>query len=153
MKHNIRCIECGLEFTHWMPTTKYCSKNCKQSVQDKKWGRKAFIKISTATVGAISEMAVSVDLMSKGYSVFRALSGQCECDLIAIYKKKIYRIEVRTGYMGYTEKICYPKHERDTGRSDLYAIYIRSTQKIFYFSPVGEPIEMPSAETLKTLEN
>jgi hypothetical protein len=45
----------------------------------------------------MSELRVAVDLMLKGYDVFRALSSQTGCDLVIIKQNKILRVEVRSG--------------------------------------------------------
>ncbi len=52
--------------------------------------------IPTGTVGAISELIVSADLMKKGFHVFRALSPACPFDLYAMRNHKTFDIEVRT---------------------------------------------------------
>ena len=77
---------------------KYCSRECY-----KEWARVHYRgnrpyarKISTGTVGAISELVVSIDLMIKGYEVFRALSPACSCDLAILNGGKLMTIEVRT---------------------------------------------------------
>ena len=49
------------------------------------------------TLGALSELQVAVDLMAKGYHVFRALSPDCPCDLVAFRPgEPPVRIEVMT---------------------------------------------------------
>jgi hypothetical protein len=54
--------------------------------------------IPSGTVGAITELKVSVDLMSKGFHVFRALSPNAPCDLFAMKGGSQFEIEVRTAY-------------------------------------------------------
>lgn len=97
-------------------------------------GRYADKSISSGTVGAISEMAVAIFLMSRGYSVFRALSPACLCDLIAIKEDKITRVEVRTGYEDEKGKITYPSGTKDKGRQDFFAIYLRRENKVRFFT-------------------
>ncbi len=52
--------------------------------------------LSTGSVGAIAELIVSVDLMKRGYEVFRALSQACSCDLLALKHGVAIRVEVRS---------------------------------------------------------
>lgn len=54
--------------------------------------------LPTGTVGAINELRVSVDLMARGYAVFRALSPSCPCDLAILKDDNLIRVEVKTGY-------------------------------------------------------
>jgi hypothetical protein len=54
-------------------------------------------KVNCAAVGALSELAVSVDLMRQGFEVFRNMSPAGKTDLIA--KKglsSLFRIQVKT---------------------------------------------------------
>jgi hypothetical protein len=48
--------------------------------------------------GAASELVVCVDLIRRGYDVFRAVSAQCCCDLIAVKGINVLRVEVRTAH-------------------------------------------------------
>ena len=56
------------------------------------------VGLPTATVGAISELRVAIDLFEKGYEVFRALSPTCSCDLAILNDGKLLRVEVKTAY-------------------------------------------------------
>jgi hypothetical protein len=88
------------------------------------------IQISPGTVGAIAEMIVSAQFLSNGYSVFRALSQSCFCDLIVIKGTTIKRVEVRTGYRyPSTGKLSFPK--KTHGEIDLFAVYERNTGKVY----------------------
>lgn len=136
------CTICNKEFDHLFNHTKTCSDKCRNIHTAKKWGRFSDKSISSGTVGAISEMAVSVYLMSNGYAVFRALSPSCACDLIVWKNENIYRVEVRTGYIGVNGKVSYPKALGDKGRQDIYAVYIRNEKLIKFFTKDGEEIEL-----------
>ena len=89
------CKQCGKELpsNRW----RFCSDECyrlftkaKYEALNPRFGR------TSATTGAISELRVSVDLMQRGYDVFRALSPSCPCDLAVLKNGKLLRIEVRT---------------------------------------------------------
>lgn len=120
---------CGKEF---MPTTnrqRYCSEDCRLQAYKP---RPPYQGTAPGTVGAIQELRVSVDLLTKGYEVFRALSPNCSSDLIAMKNNKILRIEVRTGY--YRPKgIQFPK---DRFKADHFAVVL--PDQILYMPPLGE---------------
>ena len=59
-------------------------------------GKQRIKGLSASTVGAISELAVCSDLLSKGYDVFRSVSPAAPCDLIAHKEGKLIRVEVKT---------------------------------------------------------
>lgn len=68
----------------------------------------------TGTVGAISELVVAVDLLRKGYEVFRALSVNASCDLAIIKDGVLLRIEVRTAHTNKNGAWgSNPKHRAD----------------------------------------
>jgi Holliday junction resolvase-like predicted endonuclease len=52
--------------------------------------------LTPATLGALNELRVSIDLMARGVHIFRAQSPNCPCDLIAMVGPKLYRVEVKT---------------------------------------------------------
>ena len=53
--------------------------------------------ISPGTSGAINELRIVVDLLSRGFDMFRAVSPSCSCDLIGLRDGRCYRIEVTKG--------------------------------------------------------
>ncbi len=50
---------------------------------------------SQSTIGTIAELVASADLMNRGFEVFRALSPNASCDLIAKMGPTSLRIEVK----------------------------------------------------------
>lgn len=87
---------------------------------------------ATATTGAVHEMMVACDLMRHGFSLFRALSPACSCDLIAIDPDgKLVRVEVKTGYVGATGRVNSPK--ADPARFDMLAVVVNGDR--IYYSP------------------
>jgi hypothetical protein len=90
---------CGVSFKTRRVNQKFHSVPCQTAHYNKSLGcQSAYPGINTGTVGAISELRVSVDLLAKGYEVFRALSPACSCDLAILKDGKLLRIEVRTAY-------------------------------------------------------
>lgn len=83
----------------------------------------AYPGVSTGTVEAISELRVSVDLLAKGYEVFRALSPSCSCDLTVMKNGELLRIEVRTAYRGKSNNIIT---SRSRFKADHFALVLPS---------------------------
>ena len=89
------------------------------------------VGISAASVGAISELIVCADLMGKGFSVYRALSPNSPCDLMAITPKgECARIEVKTAEMTKGGTVCaIPNLNRN--QHDILAVVTRTTDIIY----------------------
>lgn len=70
----------------------YCRAECHARAN-----RPAIVRsMSTTTVGAISEYRVCIDLLQRGYEVFRAVSPSCKCDIMASRGDDKIRVEVKT---------------------------------------------------------
>ena len=98
------CIQCG----KILPSnrTKYCSYECGKLRRQEQWQNLNPARGKTsATTGAIGELRVAIDLLIKGYNVFRALSPSCPCDLAILKDGKLLRLEVRTGHLSITGKV------------------------------------------------
>lgn len=131
MEH--RCEICNTEFYNAWKRAKYCSRECRRKRNLLISGRSTVNKldIPTGTIGAIAELAVSQELLSMGYYVFRALSQSCYCDLIAVKNLVTHHIEVRTGYKNsVNNKLSFPRHYREG--TTCFAVWERNSGKIFY---------------------
>lgn len=105
------------------PWAKTCSKRCSRERATAIHRQKnPPTGLPSATVGAIAELAVAADLLSRGYEVFRAMSPSCSCDLAINSGGILIRVEVRTGYITSTGRLGYPKPATDKGRQDIYAV-------------------------------
>lgn len=132
MKKQLICEWCGKEFESGQPSKKTCSGKCGGLRLAKLTGRLVNDKISTSSVGAMSELFVCGELLKKGYHVFRSLSPSCFCDLVAIKNGETMCIEVRTGYIHpVTRTLNFPKVK--WGNITHYAVYERNTGEIFWF--------------------
>lgn len=141
MKYNIICEICSKKSTVSYKQQKTCSRECGLLRKQRITGRYSCdTTIPSGTVGAISELEISSDLMKKGYSIFRSLSPSCFCDIVAIKNEKILKIEIRTGYMTNKEKIFFPRKKH--GEIDLFGIYERNLNKCFYFDKKYKKIEI-----------
>lgn len=69
-----------------------------------------FNTISTPTKGTIAELQISIDLLKRGFPVFRALSPSCPCDLAIVVDGKLLRIEVTSAKQGPNGRPYYSKH-------------------------------------------
>ena len=82
---------------------KFCSESC-----EKEYNRAQYVKVThnlpTGTIGTLSELRVTVDLLCKGYYVFRSMSLNCPCDLVILKNGKAIRVEVKTGHY-YKEQL------------------------------------------------
>lgn len=95
-----RCARCG---TGWKRhggdyRRKYCSRKCREQdgLARVRAANPFLAGIPTATTGTVSELRVCVDLLSKGYEVFRAVSPSCSCDLAILRDGRLLRVEVKT---------------------------------------------------------
>ena len=117
------CIICGTKILK--NGQKYCSYECAKLAN-----RRRFKEVNpdtlrgktSATTGAISELRVAIDLLAKGYDVFRALSPNCPCDLAILKDHKLLRIEVRTTHISTSGKMYRTISQTDDkGNIDIYA--------------------------------
>ena len=86
-------------------------RRCSECILERRFPkRKPKGLISNGTTGAIQELKVSIDLMQKGFHVFRALSPSTFCDLFAFKDGNQFDIEVRTATRhSPIGKLSYPK--------------------------------------------
>ena len=147
------CPECSLNFLAKSTTHKFCSQKC--FLAHSRIFRYEGVKLPAPTMGALSELVVSADLLSKGFEVFRALTSSCSCDLAILKNGKLSRIEVKTAYKNNSGKYVFANGRLDADnlrvyantkiKADILALYIRSENKIIY----QPKLELPSpAETI-----
>jgi hypothetical protein len=91
------CAFCQTSFLPQNSWQRFCSRRCQADSYYLRAGTvSAYPHATSSTVGAIAEYRVVIDLLGKGYEVFKACSPACSCDLIATRKGEIHRLEVRT---------------------------------------------------------
>jgi hypothetical protein len=122
---------CGkIFFRNGNYSKRFCSQTCAaRASEQRRYGdqyKSEQLKYgwSSSTTGAVSELVVCVDLMRRGYEVFRAVSPDASCDLIAVQGSVSLRVEVRTGRRFIDGRLDYPRMKRDIGRQDIYAVVI-----------------------------
>lgn len=115
------CKECHKTFITRRPHQIFCSKKCQRNFHKKGYrARNPKSGLTSATVGAISELRVAIDLMFRGYATFRALSPSCPCDLAVLKDGKLLRIEVTSGY--YSDKGKLYCNHHDSKKYDVLAV-------------------------------
>lgn len=116
----ITCLGCGMPVKTSVPNKKYCSEVCRRKTV---YPAKQHGDLPTGTCGAINEYRVAVDLLKRGYQVFRAMSPSCSCDLAVLHNKRLLRVEVTTGYR-VNGRLTHPKAGKNDwrGSADILAV-------------------------------
>jgi hypothetical protein len=123
------CKECGREFQLTRNRYLFCSKKCRSDNSRNLNKTRNESGLSTGSVGALREFITCVDLMKRGYEVFRALSPNSSCDLIAMKEGKIWRVEVTTGYIRKDGSMSWVKH--DESKYDVLAAVMPDSTVIY----------------------
>lgn len=127
------CPQCGKKIEGKHSTNKkYCTRKCaNQFAIDNFRRNNPATSLPKGTVGTISELKICIDLLGKGYEVFRAVSTTCSCDIAFLHKEKLFRVEVTTGYIGCNNNIIHAKPANEKHRYDYLAI-VTKCGKIIY---------------------
>lgn len=129
--HQLACVLCKSKFENAQPHSKFCGIECRNKRNAYKLRRNVTgPELFTGTVGAIAELAVCTSLLEKGYSVFRSVSPSSPFDLVVYVGEKVFKLEVRTGYMDLNGKLYFPMKSR--AEIDFFAVRERNTGEIFY---------------------
>ena len=70
----------------------------------------------------VGELRVCIDLLSKGFEIFHAVSPNCSCDLAVLKDGKLIKIEIRTGYRTRNGTLQWGKNKF---RADMWAIVLK----------------------------
>ena len=121
----ITCEKCGRQKRTSHPHTRFCSRRCRQKYAD--FGSPiSGMDANVGVRGAIGELAVSVDLMGRGYEVFRNVSQHGSCDLVAMKGGRLLRVEVKCAAMNTDTGKVYAPKTLDASKYDILALYTRS---------------------------
>lgn len=132
---NIICLGCKKIFTagNDKKKRKYCSISCRTNFYNKKTkglnNSCDLNNICAGTLGAVHELVICIDLLKKGYEVFRSVSPACSCDLAIIFEGKLFRVEVTTGSYNCSGNITYPKKNKN--KFDILAICFKNGNIIY----------------------
>ena len=136
-----RCRECGAELQRPIsqkggrPPSSFCKDECRREF----W-RKAKLTVqgvNRQTVTAIHEMLATADLLKRGFQVYRAMSPDCECGLVALRAGRCYRVATRSGYMAENGH-GVPTSRPADGTFDILAI---ATNVGLFYSPPLESLD------------
>lgn len=135
MEDNKICLNCGAALLR-KKTTKYCTARCRVLYHNRVNIEKTpLVGIGTASVGAIAEYMVCIDLLKKGFDVFKSISPASNCDILALKEGRVLKLEVRTArYYKMSNggiKLSYPL-QRLEGK--FLVLVTHSDGKIHYIS-------------------
>jgi hypothetical protein len=123
--------ECGAQFEKTSNRKVYCKPTCQEEHYYVKTRAYADSGLTRTTVGDIGELRVGVDLLARGYDVFKSLCGNCWTDLIVAIDGKLLSVQVRTGRRTSSGTLMYPK---DKEHSDMTAVVLPN--EIVYLPPL-----------------
>lgn len=132
-----RCKFCSRELIGGRKDRKFCDARCAAEYQKKAW-RESNPKSATATlqnntIAEVNEMRVAIDLLRRGFAVYRAAFQGMPCDMVVSPEGntifgKVLRVEVTTGNRTPKGTIVHP--DRDASKYDVLAVVIGD--EIFY---------------------
>lgn len=109
----------------------FCSNKCRNVAYKNEWRMRNATahKMSRSTVGAMAEILVSLDLMKRGFHVFRALSPNASCDLAIVNDRQFLRVEVKTSYRTRSGTIYSPQVK--AGTHDILALVLDRKEVVY----------------------
>ena len=138
------CVVCNKQFAKYRKDHRFCSRECKQVEVRRRAPRRHLAgeaKVPTGTAGAISELLIATDLLSKGYHVFRSLSPSCFCDLVAYKGAEHHFVEVRSGFLGSSGALTFNKVLH--GPATLFGVVVRNDgNRVVYLSLDSQPLTL-----------
>ena len=124
--HGSSCTQCGKPLTpnRLGRKAKFCSGECRKKHIAARYREANPVPTAPiSNIGAVSELRVSIDLLQRGYHVFRALSGSALVDLAILKDGKLITVEVTTGHCSAASgKITHPS--KDLSRFDVLAVVL-----------------------------
>jgi hypothetical protein len=134
------CPICNNVFLTSNPNKITCSLSCRNSALIKYREETSGYRtgLPASTTGALSELLVCSDLLSKGYYVFRSLSPNSPYDIVADKNGQIYKIEITTGRRLPSGVLVYSKHDNLKNKFDVIAISIINKREIIYIPELSK---------------
>lgn len=149
VQQSAQCKNCHIWFRWTTERHSFCSSGCKLRYAQKQISRRlsndlkhetSLNPTSYGSIGSIGELAVCMDLLKRGYHVFRAIAADSFCDLMARKAIRVLQIEVRTGRLQGTSLTFSRKLRYGV---NCLAVYERETGAISYFRPrTKEPMKL-----------
>lgn len=130
------CDNCqaSLSYNRRGQRRKFCNRDCRLEFLHKQYliaNPQKNHSLPTGAVGAASEMIVCVDLINKGWEVFRAVSPASPCDLLIMRDGELLRVEVKTGSFSKGTNVPFYPRPKHSDAYDLLAIALG--QEVRYF--------------------
>jgi hypothetical protein len=130
----MKCQHCQAEFepkrtAAWQ---KYCSKACSKGATSKRWkdlNPEKALGTSPGSIGAAHEMLVCVDLLRRGYHVYRSVSPSAIFDLVVFRGDEMLSVEVTTGR--YSPQGGIAHSPKDSSKFDVLAVVMRDGKIIY----------------------
>lgn len=145
------CAYCGEKFKY-RGNKKYCSRKCQQAQADERERQRKHSLwvdgVPRNTIGAGHELLACLDLMRKGYNVFRAISPSAPCDVILLDKDnlKTLRVEIRTCRVNDDGSISFSGGLKGNEKFDIYAAVLHDG-RIEYFDNELNPYDIHILKT------
>lgn len=127
------CDQCQRDFTPKRDWHRFCQKSCATHYLIKNKDQK--VPIASGIVGTIAELVVSARLMTLGFEVYRALSGNSSCDILCIKSGNLFRFEIRSARVA-GKKLYY---SRDSIKAENLILYNHVRGKMMFLPSDPEP--------------
>jgi Holliday junction resolvase-like predicted endonuclease len=99
----------------------------------------------TSTIGAIGELLASAFFLRRGYYVFRSVTPNAPCDLIAVKGDRTLRVEVKTGREHTSGRINYSICSKNAPYADCVAA-VHPNGEVSLFTLDRKPFILPDDE-------
>lgn len=106
--------------------------------------------VKNGVIGGIAELLVCGDLLLKGFDVYRSLTINGECDVIALKDGLMCRIEVKSARI-VQGRPRFSEHKLVAKNFDVLALAYLREQKIEYRPDVTEWFNVSNSERLTTI--
>lgn len=118
------CAQCAKAIYGGRKDRKFCDKVCAGEWAKRKWReanpKSPLAAFATGAVAEANEMRVAIDLLSRGYEVFRSAFPAQSCDMLVRFADTTMRIEVTSGNYTGSGTLVHP--ERDPTKYDVMAV-------------------------------
>lgn len=139
------CPICKNEFEALSHNAQYC-KDCKLKGSAYKTTRPR-TNTPRKHIGASTEMAVCIDLLNRGYDVFRSVSDHGYFDIVAYgHNGIILKVEATTGAIYKSGIRSYDSHQKYQGHFNLVAVHY--ADKICYYTVEGKEVSIDMNPTI-----
>lgn len=103
------------------------------------------------TIGAAAELTVALEMLARGYYVFRSITPNSPCDLVVMRRDDgcVARVEVRTGCFTPAGQLALSVKESDA--CDIYAVAVNDD--VVFVRPAGRRTRFDPGEFVEDIFN